>query len=79
MFSLAETFLLVWALGATAIAVYSRHKAKQLSAWFETSQAILVGMIEGTAAMKKESNGATFTNLYEGEVTDEIRIKVRQS
>jgi hypothetical protein len=78
MFSLAELFLLVWALGATLVAVYFQHRNKHLLSFVETSQAILIGMVHGTANMKKEANGATFTNLIEGEVTDEIRIQARQ-
>lgn len=76
--SIAEVFLIVWALGSTLVAVYFQHKSKQLDTWRQTSQAILIGMINGTAKMNKQANGAVFINLIEGEVTDEIRIQARQ-
>ena len=77
--SMAEMFLIVWALGATLIAVYFHHRYKQIDHFAVISQAILVGMAEGTAKMIKESNGATFINLEKGEVTDEIRLKTKEN
>jgi hypothetical protein len=76
--SMAEVFLMVWALGATLVAVYFQHKYKRAEHFAGVSQVILIGMAEGTAKMIKEKNGATFINLIEGEITDEIRFKTRQ-
>lgn len=41
------------------------------------SQRMLVGLMEGTAQMKKVADGAVFTNLGEDH-NDQIYIKARQ-
>jgi len=79
MFSMAELFLLVWALGATLIAVYYQHQLEEANKFVFVAQRLFVGLIIGTAAMIKDKRGgASFVNHEDGELTDEIRIQVGQ-
>lgn len=79
MFSMAELFLLVWALGATFIAVYYQHHLKEANKFVLIAQRLFVGLIIGTAKMIKDrQGGASFVNHEDGELTDEIRIEVGQ-
>jgi len=80
MFSMAELFLLVWALGATLAAVYYQHHHKQATKFVHTAQRLFIGLIIGTAIMRKNGRGgASFLNHEDGELTDEIRVEVGQS
>jgi hypothetical protein len=79
MFSMAELFLLVWALGATLIAVYYQHHLKEANKFVLIAQRLFVGLIIGTAKIiKDKEGGASFVNHEDGELTDEIRIEVGQ-
>jgi hypothetical protein len=79
MFSMAELFLLVWALGATLIAVYYQHHLKEANKFVLIAQRLFVGLIIGTAKIiKDKQGGASFVNHEDGELTDEIRIEVGQ-
>ena len=79
MFSMAELFLLVWALGATLIAVYYQHHLKEANKFVLIAQRLFVGLIIGTAKIVKDKQGgASFVNHEDGELTDEIRIEVGQ-
>ena len=80
MFSMAELFLLVWALGATLIAVYYQHHLKEANKFVLIAQRLFVGLIIGTAKIVKDKQGgASFVNHEDGELTDEIRVEVGQS
>lgn len=79
MFSIAELFLLVWALGATLIAVYYQHHLQEANKFVLIAQRLFVGLIIGTAKIiKDKQGGASFVNHEDGELTDEIRIEVGQ-
>lgn len=79
MFSMAELFLLVWALGATLIAVYYQHHLQEANKFVLIAQRLFVGLIIGTAKIiKDKEGGASFVNHEDGELTDEIRIEVGQ-
>lgn len=79
MFSMAELFLLVWALGATLIAVYYQHHLREANKFVLIAQRLFVGLIIGTAKIiKDKQGGASFVNHEDGELTDEIRIEVGQ-
>jgi hypothetical protein len=79
MFSMAELFLLVWALGATLIAVYYQHHLREANKFVLIAQRLFVGLIIGTAKIVKDKRGgASFVNHEDGELTDEIRIEVGQ-
>jgi len=79
MFSMAELFLLVWALGATLIAVYYQHHLNEANKFVLIAQRLFVGLIIGTAKIiKDKEGGASFVNHEDGELTDEIRIEVGQ-
>lgn len=79
MFSMAELFLLVWALGATLIAVYYQHHLNEANKFVLIAQRLFVGLIIGTAKIiKDKQGGASFVNHEDGELTDEIRIEVGQ-
>lgn len=74
--SYGEIFLLVWALGATAVAVVSKHKRSIYRRRSMIAEMMLIGMIEGTARMIKEKDGARFVNTVDdGE--DEIFFRRR--
>jgi len=76
---MAELFLLVWALGATLIAVYYQHHLKEANKFVLIAQRLFVGLIIGTAKIiKDKEGGASFVNHEDGELTDEIRIEVGQ-
>jgi len=76
---MAELFLLVWALGATLIAVYYQHHLKEANKFVLIAQRLFVGLIIGTAKIiKDKQGGASFVNHEDGELTDEIRIEVGQ-
>ncbi len=79
MFSMAELFLLMWALGATLIAVYYQHHLREANKFVFIAQRLFVGLIIGTAKIVKDKQGgASFVNHEDGELTDEIRIEVGQ-
>lgn len=72
--SYGEIFLLVWALGATAVAVIARHKIRQYEVRSMVSEMMLIGFIEGSARMIKEKDGVRFVNVADdGE--DEIYFR----
>jgi hypothetical protein len=74
--SYGEMFLLVWALGGTAVAVISRHRINIYERRSMIAEMMLIGFIEGTARMIKEQDGARFVNVAEdGE--DEIFFRRR--
>lgn len=74
--SYGEIFLLVWALGATVVAVVSKHKRSMYRKRSMVAEMMLIGLIEGTARMIKERDGARFVNVVEdGE--DEIFFRRR--
>ena len=74
--SYGEIFLLVWALGATAVAVISRHRRNIYERRSMIAEMVLIGFIDGTARMIKEQDGARFVNVAEdGE--DEIFFRRR--
>lgn len=74
--SYGETFLLIWALGATAVAVVVNHHHKQHIRRMMIAELMLVGFIEGTARIIKEKDGMRFVNLLDdGE--DEIYFQRR--
>lgn len=77
MFSVAEWFLLTWAMLATACMGYYQHQCMRANRMTVISQRMLVGLMEGTAQMKKVADGAVFTNLGEDH-NDQIYIKARQ-
>jgi hypothetical protein len=80
MFSMAELFLLMWALGATLIAVYYQHHLREANKFVFIAQRLFVGLIIGTAKIVKDKQGgASFVNHEDGELTDEIRVEVGQS
>lgn len=74
--SYGEMFLLVWALGGTAVAVISRHRRNIYERRSMIAEMMLIGFIKGTARMVKEQDGARFVNVAEdGE--DEIFFRRR--
>jgi hypothetical protein len=74
--SYGEMFLLVWALGSTAVAVISRHRRNVYERRSMIAEMMLIGFIEGTARMVKEQDGARFVNVAsDGE--DEIFFRRR--
>jgi hypothetical protein len=76
--SIAEMFLMVWALGATCIAVYFQHKFKHAYGDVMALVAMLIGIAAGTTKMEKKAGHAVFTNSLNGEITDEVHIETRQ-
>lgn len=78
MFSMAEMFLMVWALGATLAAVYFHHHYKRTAWAARTAHMMLIGLISGSTKIEKTPKGAIFTNLEEAE-DDEICIEIRES
>jgi len=77
---MAELFLLMWALGATLIAVYYQHHLREANKFVFIAQRLFVGLIIGTAKIVKDKQGgASFVNHEDGELTDEIRVEVGQS
>jgi hypothetical protein len=76
MFSIAEMFLMVWALGATVVAVYFHHHYKRQAWQAHMAHVILVGLLSGATKMEKTSRGAKFTNQEDED--DEISIEIRE-
>ena len=74
--SYGEIFLLVWALGATAVAVISKHRVRHYERRSVISEMMLIGFIEGSARMIEEKDGVRFVNVADdGE--DEIYFRRR--
>lgn len=78
MFSMAEMFLMVWALGATVVAVYFHHHCKEARWAAHMAHVVLIGMLDGATKIQKTPEGAIFTNSQEDE-DDEISIEIRES
>jgi hypothetical protein len=75
--SIAEWFLLVWALGATFMAVMYQHRCRRARHVSFMAHMMLVGLAKGTANMTHQGNVAVFINSDE-EYESEIRIETRQ-
>lgn len=74
--SYGEIFLLVWALGATAVAVLCKHVGAKFLFRARVAETMLIGFIEGTTRMIQEKDGARFINTVDdGE--DEIFFRRR--
>ena len=76
--SYGEVFLLVWALGATAVAVVVHHRAKRYRIFEMIAEQMLIGLLKGTATMvKTPTGGAKFINRVE-ENEDVIVLEPRR-
>lgn len=74
--SMAEWFLLIWAMCATFMAVRNQYYFQRARRASYIAHMMLVGLSKGTAKMEKVGNTAVFINSDE-DSESEIRIQTR--